>query len=720
MDSVRRFFFIFFALLVSFNLVSNPRHPVLIPDAPAASFSLFEENGKVGLKNEQGQIVIPAQYESIGWSNGAFSLIGNVTGYRSKGLWGLINTQNNKVTKAEFEDLSPGQGEIIVARKKVPGTVMVRSGCINLSGKQVVPFSYDGIRITSFRAIVYTRSGSQFKHGLIDLENRILIPLNFQNIYPLGSLRYGVENFAGKTAIFSEEGKQLSDFSIDSLSTFKKDFAIVYEGQRQGLINRDGEVKLLPTFNEIKLNDDGSVWTRVSDQWVFLDAENKPLRQLNADSVVVLGKGVLKIVSGGKSQLTDHTLKPISSGWFTSIGKVTNGKAYFTDASRSGVINTKGKVLIKPQYSNLWISGGNYIAQSATDKRFTLIDSLGNSISIRSYESVRAFNGKFYPVKNRGFWGAINSSGKEIIACTHDSIGQLLDDLVVVKFKGKYGVVDLKEDWMVTPQPGKIELINSERYLVQNQKTKFLKSFKGEIVYFSDNALEFKNGYLVESLQSGSFLKIDMNGLIVERFDRPEAIEELYEESEGLRAIKKDNRYGFVDSRGRLRIANRYENVKSFSDSRAAVMIRGKWGYINHEDQIAIQPVYDQVEQFKNGYAVVRLKDQYGLIDKSGKLVIPARYESIDLLEDKRVKVKQNGLWGLSENNGRILLQPKFETLLPLKNGYAIVSQGKKYGVVTLEGMSTVPQVYDGISFDPIHEIFLAVKRTEWQLVKVN
>ncbi|HEY0652926.1 MAG TPA: WG repeat-containing protein [Chryseosolibacter sp.] len=719
MDSVRRIFFIFFALLVSFNLVSNPRQP-LFNAAEPASFSLFEENGKVGLKNEQGQVVIPAQYESIGWSNGEFSLIGNVTGYRSKGLWGLINTQNNKVTKAEYEDLSPGQGEIVVARKKLPGTVMVRSGCISLSGKQVIPFSYDGIRITSFRAIVYTRTGSQFKHGLIDLENRILIPLNYRNIYPLGSLRYGVENFGNKTAIFSEDGKQLSDFAIDSLSNFSKDYAILYQNQRQGLINRNGEIKLQPTFSEIRLRDDGTVMTRLADEWRILDGQNKTLHQLNADSVLVLSKNLIKVKSGGKSQLADRTLRPVTPEWYSAIGNFSKGMACFVEGNRYGMMNRQGKILIKPQYAALWTSGNIFIGQQAADRRFALLDSLGSALTIRTYEAIKPFNGKFFPVKNRGFWGGVNNAGKEIIACTHDSIGQLMDDRVVVKFKGKYGVVNLHEDWMVTPQAGKIELINSERYLLQNQKTRFLKSYKGEIIYFSDNPLQYKNGFLIESLQSGSFLKVDMNGLIAERFDSPESTQELYEESEGLRAIKKDNRYGFVDNRGRLRIANRYENVRSFSNSLAAVMIRGKWGFINHDDQIAIQPVYDHVEQFKNGFAVVKQKELYGLIDKSGKLVIPARYESIEVLEDKRVKVKQNGMWGLSDNNGKILLHPKFETLDPLKNGYAIVSQAKKYGVVTLEGMSTVPQVYDGISFDPVHELFFAVKHTDWEVAKID
>ncbi|HEY0740406.1 MAG TPA: WG repeat-containing protein [Chryseosolibacter sp.] len=717
MDSVRRIFFIFFALLVSFNLVSNPRQP-FSPVANAAAFTPFEENGKVGLKNDQGQIVIPAQYESIGWSNGEFSLIGNVTGYRSKGSWGLINTQNNKVTKAEYEDLSPGAGEIIVARKKLPGTVIVRSGCINLSGKQVIPFLYDGIRIASFRAIVYTRTGNQFKHGLLDLENHTLIPLNFHRIYPLGSLRFAVENFDGKTAIFSEDGKQLSGFLIDSLSSFKKDYAIIYENQRQGLINRNGEIKVEPAFNELRLEDDGTILRRTPSQWVVLDGQNKSIRQTQADSIIVISKNVLKIRSAGRYQLTDESFSPVCPQSFSSIGPFRNGKANFIKGNRTGVVTSAGKVLIKAEYSSLSVDNRTIIAQSPADRRFVLLDSTGNLLSPRSYEQILPFNGNFYPVKNRGFWGAVNPTGKEIIACTHDSIGQTLQDLVVVKFKGKYGVINVREDWVVTPQAGKIQLVTSDRYLVQKEKTKFLKSIKGEIIYFSDNPLEMRDGYLIESLQSGSFLKIDMQGLTVERFDRPESIQEMYEESEGLRAIKKDNRYGFVDNRGRLRIANRYENVKSFSDGLAACMIRGKWGFINHADQIAIQPVYESVEQFSNGFAIVRQRDLYGLIDKNGKLVLPVRYDAIEVLKDKSIKVKQNGMWGLSANNGKILLHPKFETLTPLTNGYAIISQNSKFGVVTLEGMSTIPQVYDGIMYDAIHEVFMAVKKTEWEAVK--
>ena len=35
----------------------------------AEPYLVFEENGKVGLKSEEGQILLPASFEALGWSD---------------------------------------------------------------------------------------------------------------------------------------------------------------------------------------------------------------------------------------------------------------------------------------------------------------------------------------------------------------------------------------------------------------------------------------------------------------------------------------------------------------------------------------------------------------------------------------------------------------------------------------------------------------------------
>src|SRR5690606_29760279 len=81
-------------------------------------FTLFEENGKVGLKDENGRVMIPAVYEAIGWTTGKLAIIDKVVGYKANGLWRLIHTSNKVITPAEFLHLQPGEGSFLIAQKQ--------------------------------------------------------------------------------------------------------------------------------------------------------------------------------------------------------------------------------------------------------------------------------------------------------------------------------------------------------------------------------------------------------------------------------------------------------------------------------------------------------------------------------------------------------------------------------------------------------------------------
>jgi hypothetical protein len=684
----------------------------------SSEFSPFEENGKVGLKNTKGEILIPAEYEQLGWSDGSFSVIDQVTGYKLNNAWGIINLSNHKVTKPDYADLSPGQGSVLVARKKFNNTVSVRSGCITTTGKIVVPFVYDGISISAFKAIVYQKNGIHFRHGLIDLNSKTLIPLSYQAIYSLGSLRYAVVDFNKKTAIFTEEGKQLTDFLIDSISAFKKNYAVFYQDNHQGLINRDGQVLLQPQFRAISIDDSGGVRTKKADTWLIMKGNNEAIREIQADSIRAVDRGLYLIKMSGRAVLADNNFAYRTNLQYTSISTLKNGKAIVVLNGKKGIINTTGKVIMAPTFKDLLIDEEFVRASQVVGNtsRWLVFDSIGKSISTKTYEYIDRYNGEFFPVKNKGFWGALDKTGKEIIACVHDSLIDYSYGLIVVKFKGKYGVINEREDWLVTPQSYPIRLISSERYLLYS-KPVFLKSIKGEVIYFTENAFEIKNNHLFEQLQDGTTLKITMSGVIADRFVHTSNIDMVFEESEGYRAIKKDGRYGFIDDRSRLRVANRYEDVKRFHEGLAPAKILGKWGYINQQDKIAIQPVYDEVGEFKNGVAIVKQKELYGVIDNSGKVILPIRYERIEQLNTGRLLVEQNHLIGLADNKGKLILNPKYNAVEDVGNDFIVVHRDGKSGVVTTHGLSTIPLHYDAIKFDHFHNQFFALKQSDWESV---
>ena len=687
----------------------------------AEGYSVFEDNGKVGLKNEAGQVLIPAKYEALGWSDGKFSVMSNATGYRFGGKWGLISLTNHLITGAEFEEISPADASLIFARKKSPLSLRVVTGVINPAGKEVIPFHYDEIKLSSLRAIVFSKVGDQYRYGVVDLDNKTLIPQIYKNIRVVGSLRYAAEKFDNKWVLFTDSGKQITNFDIDSIGNFKKDYAIIRVGNLRGLIDRNGAMKISPKNQEIQINGDGTVYVREPATWLFLNGDNKLRQKVSADSVGEIGKNLLGIKTSGLIQLTDFNLKPIGNTKITSLGKFSNGKAVFAINDKYGIIRNDGKVIIDPKYSGLRVDKNYYqsnIAQAGKNNWIAL-DSTGKALHSKSYDDIIPYNGSFFPVISRNFWGAIDQEGKQIISCTYDSILQQRDEKVVVKFHGQYGIINHNEHWLVPPRPGKVVIVGADRFLEYGPKTTYLKSMQNDIVYFSENRLQVVDDKLIEYLPSGTIWTIGMNGVIIDRKIMPDLVEKIFPESEGLRGIKKNGQFGFIDSQGRLRIANRYEDVRPFSERLAAMKIRGKWGFIGHDDKIAIQPVYDHVADFKNGLAVVNQKGLFGVIDPSGKQILLPRYEGIDVLPHRNILIQQNKLFGLADAQGRIFINPKYDQLKDLNNGFIIVERAGKYGAINAQGVSTIPLIYDYLGYDAYNDIFLAKVSTEWIEVKL-
>lgn len=60
----------------------------------------------------------------------------------------------------------------------------------------------------------------------------------------------------------------------------------------------------------------------------------------------------------------------------------------------------------------------------------------------------------------------------------------------------------------------------------------------------------------------------------------------------GYAAVCKDEKWGFVNKDGELKIDYNYDDAKSFRNGFAAVCIDGKWGYIDTEGEMAIQPEF--------------------------------------------------------------------------------------------------------------------------------
>jgi hypothetical protein len=690
----------------------------------ADGYELFEDHGLVGMKNEQGQIVIPAAFESLGWSDGSFSVIGQTTGYRLNHKWGLINLKKEFITTADFEELIYKSGEYVVARKRV-SPVAIKSGCINLRGEVKLPFMYDGIEINGLRAIVFNLVGAKFNYGLTDLQNQVLIPLSFATVFSLGTLRYAVENSTGKIAMFSEAGKPVTEFRIDSLSKFYKGYSILYENGLQGLIDREGEIKMPTHYQEIKISEEGIIFSRLPGEWHYLNEKNEVLRKIMADDLIPVSKKKQIIKGGGKYGLIDEYQRVLIPIEWDSLVEIKEDFFLAKQKGKWGAMQSTNQVIVSLAFDSLSFINGGFRAYQKNNG-WQLLDSNGTAQTQKKYSYLNQFNGTTWIIKNGMYWGLLNAKGEEIVHCVFDSIGDRRASLLAVKFKGYYGIIDQHENWRLAPQSYPIRLANDSRYLVCQPGNSFLKSFDGQIIYFSSYPIQFKDEYWIEFLPDGRTNTISYDGLPVTieaatlKSDDVFIDKKTFALNEGLRGIWKDGKYGFVDEQGQLRIANRYDSIGDFQAGLAPIKLIGKWGFINSSDKIIIQPNYETATSFVDGLSVVKRNRKMGVIDTNGKYILPLRYDQIKRSSNGKLVLSIGKLKGIANQKGIIEIEPRFDVLEDLNNGFLIVSHSSKWGLINSIGEDKIPMAYDKLVFDPTKNQYLAFRKSEWKKVVIS
>jgi hypothetical protein len=687
--------------------------------AQAGAYQLFEENGKTGLKDEAGNILIPARFEALGWSNGSFSVVQFATGYKLNNKWGLISINNRILTPAEFVELLPTETELIAAARLNSVTLKLTHGCLNPAGKTIIPFVYAGIRIHARRVITCVANPqNQLRYGITDLRHRPLLPVNYTRINYLGKLRFAVQNTMGKTALFTENGTALTGFVFDSIASFISEKAVVYANGRQGLINSQGETIIPPVYRELKLIE--HTWMgRLPRAWYLLTARHTITQQFEADTLVVGANEVIALLNAGTVTLLDNDQKKeVSKLVVDAITPIPETDLLLVRCNqRQGVIRTDGKLILPLHFSRIIPAHGVWIteAQSNASSRWQLFSPDGKALS-GLYEYMESLSPTFIRVRKNGFEGMLHASGAEALPCVYDRILEYRHGLVAVQFRQQYGVVTPDDRWVVAPRPRPLQLVSANTYLEEQDGLLWLRHLNGTVLYFTRNLLTPQGDYLVEETTAGARWLISHEGRIVHReWPATQPADWTGPASEGFRPVRRNGRYGFINDAGLLLIPNRYEEVMPFSEGRAGIKIRNKWGFIDYTDRIVIQPVYDKAEPFYNGTARVSQKNKWGLIDKEGNLLVPVRYDSLSLLPSGRVLVQADGHYGLVDTQGNQLLHPKYEQLNDLNNGMVIVKQNGKYGVTDIHGVALIPLSYDYLFYHAASGQFIGTQNSSWE-----
>lgn len=309
----------------------------------------------------------------------------------------------------------------------------------------------------------------------------------------------------------------------------------------------------------------------------------------------------------------DFVIEPkfdTAGDFFDDLARVTIGGISVNNlpvymGSREGYIDRTGKFVIEPGkfvFTNDFsegLAGVQPVDCHDVKKCNGYIDTKGKIVISPQFQTVGRFKEGTAAVRVADDkWGLIDKTGKFIMPPIYDGIIPVIEGI---------GIGFIIKNRRQTPFDQKTRDFETMFFDLAGNITVRLPYFV--IGWFSEGRLLF-----VTEKGSG-FLDKSGKVLIEPKFANALMF------SEGLCAIKMNNKWGYIDKTGNIVIEPQFEKAYSFNGGLGKVITDGKTGFIDFEGRFIIEPQNWFVGNFENGEAFVEQGDYRGYIDKTGKFI---------------------------------------------------------------------------------------------------
>ncbi|MCK5702495.1 MAG: WG repeat-containing protein, partial [Cyclobacteriaceae bacterium] len=228
-------------------------------------YSIIEKDHKKGLVNKKGRVLIPVEHDDLGWTNGGTKLLENVIGFKKDGLWGILNTKNEKVTEPVYTSLTRFSENWIVASKKLPYNSSIVYGVINAKGNAEIAFQFHGLRIHNNQLIASIHENENYLYGILNDKAKPVISIKYDRIEIIADNLYEVTSNE-LVAVFNSDGDNLTDFSLDSIQALENNYVLTFQNGKRGLIANDGGFIVQPQYKDIRI-ENGNVKAQKFHEW---------------------------------------------------------------------------------------------------------------------------------------------------------------------------------------------------------------------------------------------------------------------------------------------------------------------------------------------------------------------------------------------------------------------------------------------------------------------
>lgn len=421
----------------------------------------YEQDGKIGLMNLEGEAIAKPVYESI---EGLPYKEGELL-VKQEGKYGVINNKGNELVKAEYDQIAVDNYTTEDAGYKNAGYIVsnttengYRYGYIDVNGNVILTPEYNEISrivdikdntnvylITAqngqygmfknneqvikneYQSIAYNSENGTLtlektkRFGVATIDGNIIIPIEFTQIDSTGMYIYATD-VDGNIQVYQKDGTKAEvDNTVYILETENENYKIKIDnaqGSAYSILDKDGNQLTTANYAYIDyLYDNYFIVSVTGGKVGVINDKEEPIIEIKYDSIEKLeGTNyiVTRLSENNSAQIYDRNLKQLCDMSNAIIDTENDYVKIYNDTE------TKYFDLEGNEKQNTEVLGNNSIYAKSQDGKWGFVDQSGNVVVDYIYDKATDLNSYGYAgIEQDGKWGVVDAEGKVIVEPTY-------------------------------------------------------------------------------------------------------------------------------------------------------------------------------------------------------------------------------------------------------------------------------------------------------------
>lgn len=363
-----------------------------------------------GVVDNDGTVYIPVEYDQIEFEKEGREYKDNIYKCKKKEKWGLVSSTNGILLPCEYSSLE-GNGIWRTCKSGKYGYVQLNA---TSSITTLIPCIYESLG--KYSADSYIRATLKGKKGMIDSQNKIIIPFEYSKV---GNPCHTSNGYSiiwvekdGKLGIYNDDGKELQPCDID-------------------------KAYILTENNSIELS--------------YTDSPS-------TDYIYIVRNGLTGLISGS-------TFETIIPCMYEYLSPIKTSKAFYKANGKWGIIDENNKTIQFAIYDNVEIDGSTLSEQKMPSMAFQsnmyvrnngkvgMLKANGEDFIPVKYDSLGMYSDNMLVAKVGDKYGFLNEEGKESVPFVYSQAHNYSEGLAaVVNENGKYLFIDKSGNVTIKPK----------------------------------------------------------------------------------------------------------------------------------------------------------------------------------------------------------------------------------------------------------------------------